>query len=117
MNRFADLVGRLGVAALCAALLSGPALAFDDPEDMPEGAGREDTFYTCIACHSLQVVTRQGMSREMWEDTITLMVTRHGMPDLDPDERDVIVAYLAEHFPAAAPDGGGRRGWVNPFAP
>jgi hypothetical protein len=102
------------VAALCAALAL-PAGAFDDPEDMPEGAGREEAFYSCIACHSMQVVTRQGMSRAMWDDTIRLMVDRHGMPELDPEDKELILAYLSEHFPAAAP--GGRRGWTNPFAP
>lgn len=113
MRFFRLLQGKLVVAALCAAL-AAPAVAFEDPDDMPEGEGREDTFYACVACHSMQVVTRQGMTRAMWEDTITLMVERHGMPDLDPDERELILGYLSEHFPAAA---GSRRGWTNPFAP
>jgi mono/diheme cytochrome c family protein len=104
----------LAAAALGAALAL-PAAAFDDPEDMPEGAGREEAFYSCIACHSMQVVTRQGMSRAMWEDTIRLMVERHGMPELDPEDEALILAYLSEHFPAVAP--GARRGWTNPFAP
>lgn len=64
----------------------------------------------------MQVVTRQGMSRAMWEDTLRLMVERHGMPELEPDERELILSYLAEHFPAATGTGG-RRGWTNPFAP
>jgi len=113
MRFFRPLQGKLVVAALCAALAT-PTVAFEDPEDMPEGEGREDAFYTCVACHSMQVVTRQGMTRAMWEDTITLMVERHGMPELDPDERELILGYLSEHFPASA---GGRRGWTNPFAP
>lgn len=101
-------------AALCAALAL-PAAAFDDPEDMPEGEGRETTFFSCIACHSMQVVTRQGMTRPMWEDTIRLMVERHGMPELDPEDYEEILGYLSEHFPAASTTG--RGGWVNPFAP
>ena len=109
--------GNAATAVFCIALalsLSTLALGFEDPDDMPEGAGREAAFFSCIACHSMQVVTRQGMTREMWEDTITLMVNLHGMPDLEPDERAEIVDYLSEHFPAR---GGSRRGWTNPFAP
>jgi hypothetical protein len=113
MRRTGITAGVLGAAL--AAALALPAAAFDDPEDMPEGPGREEAFYTCIACHSMQVVTRQGMTRPMWEDTLRLMVERHGMPELEPDERALILSYLAEHFPAAAP--GGRRGWTNPFVP
>lgn len=114
MRRTGPMAGVLGAAL--AAALALPAAAFDDPEDMPEGPGREEAFYTCIACHSMQVVTRQGMTRPMWEDTLRLMVERHGMPELEPDERELILSYLAEHFPAAAATGG-RRGWTNPFAP
>jgi len=106
---------RLAAAALIAAVAS-PASALDELEALPEGPGREETYYSCIACHSFQVVTRQGMSRGMWEDTITLMSERHGMPELQPDEREMVVDYLSEHFPATQPAGGSRRGWTNPFA-
>jgi hypothetical protein len=101
------------VAALCVAV-AGPAGAFDDPEDMPEGEGREDTFFACVACHNMQVVTRQGMTRPMWEDTITLMIERHGMFEPDAAEREVILNYLTEHFPPVQRPG--QRGFVNPFA-
>ena len=106
---------RLAAAALCAAVAS-PASAFEELEALPEGPGREESYYSCIACHSFQVVTRQGMSRAMWDDTITLMVERHGMPELPADERAVVVEYLSEHFPATQATGGTRRGWTNPFA-
>jgi len=103
------------MAALCAAI-AGPAFAFDDPESLPEGPGREDAFYNCNAGHSFQVVVRQGMSRPMWDDTLTLMVERHGMPEMDEEERELVLNYLSEHYPASISPGTGR-GWVNPFAP
>lgn len=115
MSRIRHLRANVAMAAL-AAVIALPAAAFDDPEDMPEGAGREETFYACIACHSLQVVTRQGMTRPMWDDTLRLMVERHGMMELEPEERGLILDYLSEQFPAQTGTGG-RRGWVNPFAP
>ena len=104
------------MAAALSAAVATPVAAFDELEALPEGPGREESYYSCIACHSFQVVTRQGMSRGMWEDTITLMVERHGMPELDEEERAVIVGYLSENFPPAQPSGGTRRGWTNPFA-
>lgn len=113
--RRTDLMARLAGAALAAALAL-PAAAFDDIDAMPEGEGREETFYACIACHSMQVVTRQGMTRAMWEDSIRLMVERHGMPELEPEDYALILDYLSTHFPASAADAP-RRGWTNPFAP
>lgn len=111
MRLFNALMG----AALAAALAL-PAAAFNDPEDLPEGEGREETFYACVACHSFQVVARQGMTPAMWDNTLTLMVDRHGMMELPEDERALILDYLSEHFPAST-ETGGRRGWTNPFAP
>lgn len=106
----------LWMAALGVAVTASPAAAFEDPEDLPEGPGREEAFYNCVACHSFQVVVRQGMSRGMWDDTMTLMVERHGMWELEEEERELIIDYLSTHFPASS-DTGARRGWTNPFAP
>ena len=106
----------LWMAALGAAIIASPAVAYDDPEDLPEGPGREESFYSCVACHSFQVVVRQGMSRGMWDDTLTLMVERHGMWELEEEERELILDYLSTHFPASS-ETGTRRGWTNPFAP
>ena len=107
------------VAALCAAI-AVPAGAFDDLDALPDAPGRDETYFSCIACHSFQLVTRQGMSRGMWEDTLQLMVERHGMMELDPEDEVLILDYLAEHFGpdhAPAASTGTRRGWTNPFAP
>jgi len=102
------------MAALVAAIAS-PALAYDSAEALPEGPGREESFYTCGACHSFQVVVRQGMSRTMWDDTLNLMVERHGMPKLEEDERALILNYLSKHFPETTGSSGGQGGWKNPF--
>lgn len=106
---------RMAMAGATMAALATAALAYDDIDALPEGKGREETFYTCIACHSMQVVTRQGMTRAMWEDTVTLMVSRHGMPEPEPEDLAAILAYLAEHFPQSV--GNARRTRTNPFAP
>lgn len=105
--------GRRRLAALlCALLVAAPAAAFEQPEDIPEGEGREETFYLCSACHSFAIVARQGMSRAMWDDTLTLMVDRHGMAELEDWERELILDYLAATYPPKP-----ATGWTNPFAP
>ena len=46
----------------------------ENPEDFPAGAGRDDTFYACTACHGFKLIAQQGMSRRQWEELIELMV-------------------------------------------
>ena len=83
-------------------------------EDLPQGPGRDETFGLCTACHGFKLVANQGMSRAGWNDTLTWMTRRHNMPDIQGAERDLVLDYLAAHYPAKAPSrAGGRR---NPFA-
>ena len=83
------------------------------PEEFPAGPGREQTFYTCVACHNFKLVAAQGMNRRQWEESLELMVQRHGMPPLDDADRKVVLDYLEKTYPPRAPAAGG--GWQNPF--
>jgi hypothetical protein len=83
----------------------------DTVESMPAGKGQEETFYLCAACHGTALIKAQGMTRERWDSTFQYMIDRHGMADPDKADRDLIVDYLAEHFP---PRRRGR-GQDNPF--
>jgi hypothetical protein len=87
----------------------------ENPEDFPAGAGRDDTFYSCTACHGFKLVAQQGMNRRQWEDSIQFMVDRHGMPPLPDKEQKIVLDYLEKTYPPRAPGAG--RGWQNPFAP
>lgn len=87
----------------------------EDVEDLPAGPGREETFYNCVACHAFRLVAQQGMSRERWDGTLDWMVERHGMTAIEGAERELILDYLAEHYPPRAP--AARGGWRNPFLP
>ena len=100
------LLGALVATVLCA---SGAA-AQDSPDLLPEGAGRDETFYICSACHGFEIVVQQGMARRQWDETITYMTDRHGMPPLEGDDREIVLNYLTEHWPARQ-----RRGATNPF--
>ena len=85
----------------------------EEPEQYPDGPNREDTFYFCTPCHSFKIVAAQGMSRERWDESLTWMVDRHNMPDVQGEDRNKILDYLASAFPERTE----RGGWKNPFAP
>jgi hypothetical protein len=88
----------------------------ENPEDFPAGPGRDDTFYTCTACHGFKLIAQQGMTRRQWEDSLQLMVDKHGMLALPDKDRKLVLDYLETAFAPRAP-AAGRGGWQNPFAP
>jgi hypothetical protein len=87
--------------------------AEEGPEQYPAHPSRDDAFYFCTACHSFKIVAAQGMSRERWDESLTWMVDRHNMPDVQGEDRNKILDYLASAFPERTE----RGGWKNPFAP
>jgi hypothetical protein len=127
----ADVVGRFRVLRPAAAALmltvavSGGSRSQPAPfnpreesvETLPAGPGREETFYLCTACHAYRLVSNQGMTREKWDETLSWMTERHNMPDVQGADRDLILAYLAEHHPPKPAPGRGAGGFRNPFAP
>jgi mono/diheme cytochrome c family protein len=114
--------GKIALLALCIFVINAGAslaqTAFtprdESPEDFPAGAGREETFYACTACHGFKLVAQQGLSRAGWEDSINLMIRRHNMPPLDEKDRAVVLGYLEAAYPPRAP--ASRGGWQNPFS-
>ncbi len=98
------------------AITASAQLAFnprdETPEEFPSGAGRDETFYACTACHGFKLVAQQGMSRQRWDDTLTWMTEKQGMPELESEERKIILDYLESTFSPKAPAG---RSAPNPF--
>jgi hypothetical protein len=86
----------------------------ESPEEFPPAPGREEAFYACVACHNFKLVAAQGMSRSRWDDTLTFMTQRHGMPAIEGEDRRLILDYLAAVFPERPAQG---RRWQNPFTP
>ena len=39
----------------------------DKPEDLPDGKGRDVTFYACTACHGVALIKAQGLTRDLWD--------------------------------------------------
>ena len=112
---------RLAWVAMAGLLWMAPAVAQstftprdESPEDFPAGAGRDETFYACTACHGFKLVAQQGMTRAQWDDSINLMIRRHNMPAPDAKDRAVVLNYLEATYPPQAP--AARGGWQNPFA-
>ncbi len=85
--------------------------ADETPEQYPAGENRDDTFYFCTACHGFKIVAQQGMSRGRWDETFDVMVKRHGMVDVQGEQREQMLDYLAKAFPERRAPGG----WKNPF--
>ncbi|NQW53947.1 MAG: hypothetical protein HQ465_22185 [Rhodospirillales bacterium] len=83
----------------------------DKVEDLPEGKNRELTFYSCTACHGVALIKAQGLTRDLWDSTLDLMVEKHRMPPIKAEERSEILDYLAESFPPRRKG----RGSDNPF--
>jgi mono/diheme cytochrome c family protein len=103
------------LAMLATAALAQPAQFVprdESPDEFPAGAGRDETFYACTACHNFKLVAAQGLNRRQWEDSLNLMVSKHNMPPLDDTDRKVVLDYLVATYPPRAPAGGG---WQNPF--
>src|SRR5262245_45454180 len=80
----------------------------EKPEDYPAGAGRDDTFYLCTACHGFKIVAQQGLTRRQWEDSLQWMTDRPNMAPLPPKEREIGLNYLEATFPRRSP--ASRRG-------
>jgi hypothetical protein len=101
-----------GATAAFAQVPQGFNPSNESPEEFPDGPGREETFYTCVACHNFKLVAAQGMNRRQWEESLELMVSKHGMNPLEGDDRKLVLDYLEKTYPPSAPASGG---WQNPF--
>lgn len=102
----------LALLLMAAVALSGIGVSQtveETPESLPEGKGREETFYGCTACHGTAIIRQQGMTRERWDETMRVMTDKHGMPAYDGELRDIILDYLTTAFPPR------RRAPDNPF--
>jgi len=93
-----------------------PAGAQDDYDSLPEGEGKEEVYGICSACHSIKLVTQQGMTRKKWDKTLDWMYEQQGMPRLEPEVETVILDYLAKHYGVeSAQKDDGRPGAPSPF--
>lgn len=99
---FRSLFTALGCAiGLMLAVASQTVVAADDEallESLPEGPGKEETFYLCHTCHSFLLVSQQRLSRAHWDETLDWMVEEQGMSEILNEERELILDYLETHY-------------------
>ena len=60
--------------------------------------GAQLTYDRCIACHSERIIAQQGQTRDGWDEILVWMVEEMGMPELEAEERNLILDYLAAHY-------------------
>ena len=86
-------------ALACTALVvaSAGAIGAQAPAAaLPDGAGAEVARAKCIGCHDADLVVSQRLSPTGWDREVAKM-ERWGAR-LSPEERPVLVAYLARQF-------------------
>jgi DNA uptake protein ComE-like DNA-binding protein len=77
------------------ALLALPLLTLAQDE-LPAGKGKETVERMCSACHGVEYVTGQRLTRSGWESMVDQMMGR-GATGTDAEVAEVIT-YLSEHF-------------------
>jgi hypothetical protein len=61
---------------------------------LKDGPGKAMVQANCIPCHSTAIVAANHLSREEWDETITIMQKKNGMWPLPPVIRKMILDYL-----------------------
>ena len=71
---------------------------------LPAGVGRDETDAYCSVCHSLRLVTQQGLSREDWNELLDWMVEEQEMQPMATADRARVLRYLTKHFNTDRPN-------------
>lgn len=66
--------------------------------NLPDTEGAEETYYQCIACHSTAIIKQQHISDERWDYLWSWMIEDQGMYEPDDKTKEIILAYLKQHF-------------------
>src|SRR5258708_31101460 len=83
-------------------MLLATLLLFAAPSNvttLPPGEGKAIVQRTCVSCHALKVVTAKKASKEEWSVLVDQMVSRGA--DLNDNEIEIVVDYLAKNFGTA----------------
>ena len=76
-----------------------PAVAAEDEhQGLPPGKGRDEVIGLCGSCHSMKLVTQQGLSRSTWAEVLEFMVEEQEMAELEPEDEVLVLDYLARFY-------------------
>ena len=83
------------------------------------GPGREVVLARCLPCHSTAIVVANHLSRKRWDELVTQMQTKNGMPPIDEKTRKQILDYLemAQRPEDAGLSAGKETPWAAPLYP
>jgi len=85
------------VRTFCALVIAAAAFASGDGKSTTKHEKARALFLdACTACHTLERVRQQRLSKEEWRHLIAGMLSE-GVP-LTDDETSLLVDYLAENF-------------------
>lgn len=70
----------------------------DDYQGLPPGVGRDEVLGLCGSCHSMKLVTQQGLSRVTWVEVLEFMVEEQEMPELEPNDEQLVLDYLEKYY-------------------
>ncbi len=62
------------------------------------GENMELVAAICSACHSLHMVSQQGLSRSRWDKMLDWMIEEQGMEELSQDDREAVLDYLSMYY-------------------
>ena len=86
-------------AAIVAPATEGEEKAGNPEYDgLPDGPGAEETYYTCVACHSTEIIKQQRVTDTRWDELWTWMIDSQGMIEPDEETKTLILAYLKQNF-------------------
>ncbi len=92
---------------ICVLLLAGvaPLSGFgqEPVSQLPDGPNRETVQRICSGCHSVQMFTGRGMTREQWGGVVSNMIGRGAK--ISDEEFDEVVNYLGKALPPAQQGG------------
>lgn len=60
--------------------------------------GREETYYFCSPCHSDARIRTARKSRDEWSATIDRILKQYPYEPMEPQEREIILDYLAKQY-------------------
>ena len=81
-----------------------PVTAAPQPDRPPDlgvlvaGAGAEEAYAYCTACHSERIVAQQGLTRTDWEELLEQMVEENGMNPIGEPDLGRVLDYLAANY-------------------
>ncbi len=81
------------IALVLLAVLPMPGTKF---KELPAGKGKAEVEAACYACHSADLLAQQRLTEKQWTATVEKM-ERWGAV-VPPEQKSVIVGYLARHY-------------------